>query len=154
VSGNARGVKQYNGDIVAAVNNGSNTVALYKREGNAFRFDRLVSTTSAPVSVDFGNDHLYVAGASTVDSFVLQHDHVEWRDGTALLELAGGGPPPAGSTAQVGVLGERRLLVTLKADPDPGTVDIVPLRGGAVSGAAPTAVPAPATSLTPFGFAV
>jgi hypothetical protein len=154
VSGNARGVKQYNGEIVAAVNNGSGTVAVYKREGNALRFDRLIATTSAPVSVDFGNDHMYVAGATTVDSFVVQHDHVEWRDGTAFLELAGGGLPPAGSTAQVGVLGERRLLVTLKTDPDPGTVDIVALRGGAISGAAPTAVSAPDGTLTPFGFAV
>src|SRR5581483_2734628 len=74
--------------------------------------------------------------------------------GTAFLELAGGGLPPDGSTAQVGVLNERRLLVTLKADPEPGTVAVVPLRGGAVSGAAPTAVSAPDGTLTPFGFAV
>ena len=62
--------------------------------------------------------------------------------------------PPNGSTAQVGVINERRLLVTLKTDPDPGTVDIVPLRDGAVTGAAPVAVSAPAGTLTPFGFAV
>src|SRR5258705_46800 len=127
VSGNARGVKQYNGDLVAAVNNGSNTVALFKRGGEGLRFHRLLTTTSAPVSVDFGNDHMYVAGATTVDSFVLHHDAVEWMDGTTGLELAGGGSPFNGSTAQVGVINERRLLVTLKTDPDPGTVDIVPL---------------------------
>ena len=53
-----------------------------------------MTTTSAPVSVDFGNDHLYVAGATTVDSFVLHRNNVEWMDGTASLELAGGGAPP------------------------------------------------------------
>ena len=154
VSGNARGVKQYNGELVAVVNNGSNTVALYKRHRDTLSFDRLVTTTSAPVSVDFGNDHMYVAGATTVDSFVLHGNNVGWLDGTTWLELAGGATPPIGSTAQVGVVNERHLLVTLKADPDPGTVDIVALREGAVTGARPTAVSAPAGSLTPFGFSV
>jgi hypothetical protein len=154
VAGNARGVKQYNGDLFAVVNNGSGTVAIFRREGDGLEFDKLVATTSAPVSVDFGNDHMYVAGAATVDSFVLHHNSVEWRDGTTGLELAGGGAPPNGSTAQVGVVNGRRLLVTLKADPDPGTVDIVPLEEGAVTGAAPTAVSAPDHTLTPFGFSV
>jgi hypothetical protein len=154
VGGNARGVKQYNGELFAAVNNGSNTVALYKRDGNGLRFDKLVTTSSAPVSVDFGNDHLYVAGATTVDSFVLHRNNVDWMDGTTWLELAGGGLPSNGSTAQVGVINERRLLVTLKTDPDPGTVDIVPLRDGAVTRAVPVAVSAPTGTLTPFGFSV
>jgi hypothetical protein len=154
VGGNARGVKQYNGELFAAINNGSNTVAIYRRDGNRLRFDKLVTTTSAPVSVDFGHDHLYVAGATTVDSFVVHGNTVEWMDGTTTLELAGGGAPPNGSTAQVGVINERRLLVTLKTDPDPGTVDIVPLHDGAVTGAVPTAVSAPAGTLTPFGFSV
>jgi hypothetical protein len=154
VGGNARGVRQYNGEIFAVVNNGTNTVAVYKREGNGLRFDKLVATTSAPVSVDFGNDHMYVAGATTVDSFVLHRNSVGWMDGTTWLELAGGGLPPNGSTAQVGVISEQRLLVTLKTDPDPGTVDIIPLHDGAVTGAAPTAVSAPAGTLTPFGFSV
>jgi hypothetical protein len=154
VGGNARGVKQYNGELFAAVNNGSNTVAIYKRDGNGLKFDKLVTTTSAPVSVDFGHGHLYVAGATTVDSFVLHRNNVEWMDGTTALELADGGAPPTGSTAQVGVINERRLLVTLKTDPDPGTVDIVPLHDGAVTGAAPVAVSAPEGTLTPFGFSV
>jgi hypothetical protein len=154
VGGNARGVKQYQGELFAVVNNGSNTVAIYRREGNRLKFDKLVTTTSAPVSVDFGNDHMYVAGAATVDSFVLHRDTVAWMDGSAGLELAGGGAPPAGSTAQVGVVSERRLLVTLKADPDPGTVDVVALHEGAITGAPPVAVSAPAGTLTPFGFSV
>jgi hypothetical protein len=152
--GNARGVKQYNGELFAAVNNGSNTVALYTRDGDGLKFDKLVTTTSAPVSVDFGNDHMYIAGATTADSFVLHGNSVEWRDGTALLELAGGGAPPSGSTAQVGVIDERHLLVSLKTDPVPGTVDVLQLEKGALTGAAPDAVSAPAGTLTPFGFAV
>ena len=152
--GNARGVRQYHGEIVAVVNNGSNTVAVYKRNGSALRFDQLVTTTSAPVSVDFANDHMYVAGATTVDSFVVHRNNVERLDGTASLELAAGGPPPNGSTAQVGAIDARRLLVTLKTDPDPGTVDIVRLRDGAITGAVPVAVSAPAGTLTPFGFSV
>jgi len=154
VSGNARGVKQHNGELFAAVNNGSNTVAIFKRDGDRLKFDKVVTTTSAPVSIDFGNDHLYVAGTTSVDSFVLHHDNVGVLDGTAWLELVGGGAPPNGSTAQVGVVNDKQLLVTLKTDPDPGTVDVVSLQNGTVTGATPTAVPAPAGTLTPFGFAV
>jgi hypothetical protein len=152
--GNARGVKEFDGTIVAVVNNGSNTVAIFSRVGDGLKFDKVVSTTSAPVSVDFGNDHMYVAGATTVDSFTLRERSVGFLDGTTELTLAGGGIPPAGSTAQVGVVGPKELLVTLKTDPDPGTVDVVRLDpGGRVASATPTAVGAPATSLTPFGFA-
>ena len=154
VGGNARGVRQYDGELVAAVNNGSDTVAVFRRDGDLLRFDKVVSTTSAPVSVDFGNDHMYVAGATTVDSFVLHGSTVEWLDGTSGLELVGGSAPPSGSTAQVGVINDTQLLVTLKTDPDPGTVDLVSLDGGRVTGAVPTTVSAPQGTLTPFGFAV
>jgi DNA-binding beta-propeller fold protein YncE len=152
--GNARGVKQLDGRLVAVVNNGSNSVTLFRRDADVLKFDKVVATTSAPVSVDFGNDHLYVAGETTVDSFVLHQTSVQWLDGTSDLALAGGGLPPAGSTAQVGVIDEKQLLVTLKADPDPGTVDIIALDRGRITGSAPTAVSAPAGTLTPFGFAV
>jgi hypothetical protein len=154
VGGNARGVKQFDDELVAVVNNGSGDVALFTRVGNRLRFDKSVRTSSAPVSIDFGNDHMYVAGATTVDSFAMHHDTVGALDGSVGLELATGGAPPVGSTAQVGVVSPRQLLVTLKADPDPGTVDVVSLDDGAVSGHPPTAVSGPANSLTPFGFAV
>jgi hypothetical protein len=152
VGGNARGIRQYDRTLVAVVNNGSNTVALFRRSGDTLKFDKLVTTTSAPVSVDFANDHLYVAGATTVDSFVLHERSVEWLDGTTNLALAGGGTPAAGSTAQVGAISSRQLLLTIKTDPDPGTVDIVALDQGSVTAAAPTAVSAPEGTLTPFGF--
>jgi len=154
VGGNARGVKQFEGDIVAAVNFGSNSVAIFKRQGDRLRFDRTVTTTSPPVSIDFGNDHMYVAGATTIDSFELHQGSVGWRDGSARLQLVAGGVPPAGSTAQVGVLDRKSVLVTLKTDPDPGTVDIVRLNSrGAVTDAV-TPVSAPEGTLTPFGFSV
>lgn len=155
-AGNARGVKQLNGLLLAAVNNGSNSVAIYTREGDSIVFEKTVTTTSAPVSVDFGNGHMYVAGATTVDSFELRGNRVGWMDGTTGLLASGGGAPSAGSTAQVGVLDGEHLLVTVKNDPTlAGTVDIVPLQnGGAISGAAPTAVAGPEASLTPFGFSV
>jgi hypothetical protein len=152
-SGNARGVRQLDGDLVAAVNFGSSSVTLFRRVADRLQYDGQVQTTSPPVSVDFGNGHMYVAGVSTVDSFVMHGHEVGRLDGTALLELAGGGTPAEGSTAQVGVFDDRHLLVTLKA-PDPGTVDVIPLRGGAVSDAPPLAVAAPDGSLTPFGFLV
>jgi hypothetical protein len=106
------------------------------------------------VSIDFGNGHMYVAGATTVDSFPIHGHLVQPMDGSTTLELAEGGAPPAGSTAQVGVVNSRRLLVTLKTDPTPGTVDVIELEDGAIAAAAPAAVAAPAGSLTPFGFSV
>jgi hypothetical protein len=151
--GNARGVKQDGGALVAVVNNGSNTVAIFRRAADTLKFEKLVTTSSAPVSVDFANDHLYVAGATTIDSFVVRERSVESLDGTATLALAGGGLPPAGSTGQVGAISSRELLVTLKNDPDPGTVDVVALDEGRVIGTAPTAVSAPEGTLAPFGFA-
>ena len=153
VGGNGRGVNQYNGRLFAAVNNGSGTVALFTRAGDRLVFEQLVSTTSPPVSIDFANGHMYVAGASSVDSFVIHENHVGALDGTTGLVLSGGGIPPNGSTAQVGATDTRTLLVTLKTDPVPGTVDVISLNGGAISGAA-TAVSAPSGTLTPFGFSV
>src|SRR5207244_4358110 len=153
VGGNARGVKQYNGRLFAAINNGSGNVALFTRAGDRLVFEQLVSTTSPPVSIDFANGHMYVAGASSVDSFVIHENHVGALDGTTGLVLSGGGIPPNGSTAQVGATDTRTLLVTLKTDPVPGTVDVISLNGGAISGAA-TAVSAPSGTLTPFGFSV
>jgi len=153
VGGNARGVRQLDGEVFAAVNNGSGTVAIFTRDGNGLRFQGTIATTSAPVSIDFGNDHMYVAGATTVDSFAMYQHSVAGLDGSATLQLFGGGLPPAGSTAQVGVVDGEHLLVTLKTDPLPGTVDVVTLDGGAVKGNVPAAVSAPDGTLTPFGFA-
>jgi len=153
VSGNARGVAQFAGRLFAAVNNGSGTVALFTRAGDHLVFEQLVVTTSAPVSVDFANNHMYVAGSTTVDSFIVHGSNVGAMDGTTGLVLVGGGLPPNGSTAQVGAADSQTLLVTLKTDPIPGTVDVIQLRQGAIFGTANT-VSAPSGTLTPFGFSV
>jgi hypothetical protein len=156
VGGNARGVRQIGGELVAAVNYGSSTVAVFRRDGDVLKFEQLLATSSGPVSVDFSNDHLYVAGTTTIESFALNGSgsHVGSRDGLAWLQLAGGDTPATGSTAQIGVVDRHHALVTLKTDPTPGTVDVVALDDdGAVSDASIQAVSAPAGTLTPFGFA-
>jgi len=153
VAGNARGVKQYDGQLLAAVNYKSGTVAIFKRVDDRLSLDQLVVTTSPPVSVDFSNDHLYVAGDTTVDSFEIHGHHVGRLDGTTHLALAGGGVVNPGATAQIGVVNPDSLLVTIKTDPIPGTVDVIHLRDGAVFGTA-DAVSAPSGTLTPFGFSV
>jgi hypothetical protein len=153
VSNNARGVAQFDGRLFAAVNNGSGTVALFKRAGDHLVFEQLVVTTSAPVSVEFANGHMYVAGSTSVDSFIVNGSHVGALDGTTNLALVGGGLPPNGSTAQVGAANSDTLLVTLKTDPIPGTIDVIQLRQGAIFGTA-DAVSAPIGTLAPFGFSV
>jgi hypothetical protein len=91
-SGNARGVRSDGGTLLAAVNNGSNNVATFEWSGtNSLDFERLITTTSAPVSIDFANNHMYVAGATSVDSFVMFGSSVGWLDGTTALTLLGTG---------------------------------------------------------------
>jgi hypothetical protein len=153
VADNAGGVEQYNGRLLAAVNNGSGTVAIFQRAGDHLVFEQLVVTTSAPVSVNFANGHMYVAGLTRVDSFVMNGNRVGYLDGTAALALAGGGLPDRGNTSQVAAADDHTLLVTLKTDPIPGTVDVITLTNGAIRGDA-NPVPAPAGTLAPFGFSV
>ena len=154
VGNNARGVQQYKGELFAAVNHGSNSVAVFRRSRTGLAFEQLLTTTSQPVSVDFAADHMYVAGVTTVDSFALDDGRVQGLDGTIGLLLADGSAPPSGSTGQVGVINDRQLIVTLKNDPAPGTIDVVALKNGRITGAIPTAVSAPDGTLAPFGFAV
>jgi len=153
VGGNAGGVEQYDGRLLAAVNNGSGTVAVFRRSGDRLVFEHLIVTTSSPVRVNFANGHMYVAGTTTVDSFTLNGGHIGFLDGTTALNLAGGGITDIGSTAQVAATNDHSLLITLKTDPIPGTVDVVALKNGAVYGNA-QAVSAPAGTLAPFGFSV
>jgi hypothetical protein len=95
---------------------------------------------SPPVSVAFGQDHLYILGTTFVESHrVMGHDVEPAADGSAPL-LVGDG-----SAAQVGVLADA-LLITEKSN----TIETVALRGGVVAGPA-TAVAIPAGSDTPLG---
>jgi hypothetical protein len=75
-SGNAGGIATQNG-FVAAVNFGSQTVAIFERRGNGFEFRQLVPAVSAPVSVAFGKTHLYVLGLTTVESHRIVNGEVD-----------------------------------------------------------------------------
>jgi hypothetical protein len=93
------------------------------------------------VSVAFGKDHLYVLGTTTVESHRIGGDGIESSaDGSVALLAADA------SAAQVGIVGDQ-LVVTEKS----GTIELVPLRAGAVDGT-PVSVTLPASSRdTPFG---
>ena len=69
----------------------------------------MVTTVANPVSVAFGENHLYVLGAEKVESHSISGDHVNGNaDGVATLLVADG------SAAQVGVL-TNQLVVTEKS---------------------------------------
>jgi hypothetical protein len=141
VSGNAGSVATNNG-TVAVANFGSQTVSLFSLADAGFELRQLVPTTSQPVSVAFGKDHLYILGTTTVESHQIGRDGVDAvADGVVGLIAADG------SAAQVGVVGDQ-LIVTEKS----GTVENVELRSGAVAGS-PSAVPTEGRN-SPFGFAI
>src|SRR5271166_2052473 len=66
-SGNAGGIEA-KGNLVAVVNFGSNSVSMFERWDQGFQVTQLVPTVSSPVSVAFGADHLYILGATKVES--------------------------------------------------------------------------------------
>ncbi|AYV81393.1 MAG: hypothetical protein Harvfovirus31_9 [Harvfovirus sp.] len=150
VSGSAFAIKQYDNKLFAAVNNGSNSVSLFKRKRNKLVFLQRVTTSSSPVSIDFGYNHMYVAGVTTVDSFSLCDFE---KDGTVQLILAQPGVPQVGNTSQISVA-KNELIVTIKTDPTPGTVDVISLcDDGSLSGEV-IAISAPPNTTAPFGFHV
>src|SRR5512145_3166156 len=138
-SANAGGIATSNG-TVAVVNFGSQTVSLFSRADGGFELRQTIPTSSQPVSVAFGKDHLYVLGTTTVESHRIGPDGVETAaDGTAGLLVSDG------SAAQVGVAGDE-LILTEKS----GAIERVQLREGAVFGT-PVAVALDGQSDTPFG---
>ena len=66
VSGNAGGIAASQ-DSVAVVNFGSQSVSIFDIVGSAVQLRQIVTTLSNPVSVAFGNDHLYVLGTLFVE---------------------------------------------------------------------------------------
>ncbi len=104
VGGNAGGVTTH-GDLVAAVNFGSKTVAVFSRAKQGLQFSQLVSSISSPVSVAFGHGHLYILGTTKVESHKVYGSHVDGNaDGVVTLLLADG------SAAQVGVLNTQVII--------------------------------------------
>ena len=67
-SGNAGGVA-VSGRIAAVVNFGSSNVTIFVRRGNAMEPTQVIKTSSQPVSVAFGHNHLVVLGLTTAESF-------------------------------------------------------------------------------------
>lgn len=141
VSGNAGGIAAQ-GNLVAVVNFGSQSVSIFRRAGKSFQMRQLVSTASGPVSVAFGGNHLYILGATKVESHRIEGSSVDSSpDGVVPLLVADG------SSAQVGVL-QNQLIITEKTK----TLETVNLQAdGSVSGLPTLVQNIPATVDTPFG---
>jgi len=145
VSGNAGGIAASR-DRVAVVNFGSSNVSIFQRDegGRGLRLERVIPTLGSPVSVAFGNDHLYVLTTTHVES----HRAGPWGvqpgvDGQAQL-LHGDA-----TAAQVGVL-KGELIFTEKSN----AIESVRLSGdGAVVGNAALVAAIPANVDAPFGLA-
>jgi hypothetical protein len=145
VSGNAGGIAASR-DRVAVVNFGSSNVSIFERDagGRRFRLERVIPTLGSPVSVAFGNDHLYVLTTTHVES----HRAGPWGvqpgvDGQAQL-LHGDA-----TAAQVGVI-KGELIFTEKSN----AIESVRLSGdGAVVGNATLVAAIPANVDAPFGLA-
>jgi len=140
-SGNAGGIET-KGNLVAAVNFGSQTVAIFERLGDGMHFTQLVPTVTSPLSVAFSRDHLYILGSTTVESHRrFGSDVSSSADGVVTLLKADG------SAAQVGVL-PTQLIITEKSNTIE-TVNLLP--GGAVNGIPMLVKDIPANVNTPFG---
>jgi len=134
-SGNAGGIAAYK-DLVAVVNFGSKTVSIFKHSRDSFVLKDTIPTSSSPLSVAFGHDHLYILGATTVESHQISDGWVSSSsDGEAALLHADG------TAAQVGVL-DHELILTEKSN----AIEAVPLgRDQAVAGEATLVSDIPAT---------
>ncbi len=140
-SGNAGGIEA-KGDLVAVVNFGSQTVSIFERRDDGFEMKQLVPTVANPVSVAFGTDHLYILGATQVESHRMYGSDVSSSpDGMVTLLKADA------SAAQVGVL-LGQLVITEKSN----TIETVALLpDGAVNGVPTLVSNIPSNVNTPFG---
>ena len=140
-SGNSGGIEAKS-NVIAVVNFGSQTVAMFERWDDGFHLKQLVHTASSPLSVAFGGDHLYILGATTVESHrMFGSDVCSSSDGEVTLLKADG------SAAQVGVL-PNQLIITEKSNTIE-TVNLLP--GGAVSGVPTLVKNIPSNVNAPFG---
>ena len=123
-TGNAGGVQTSNG-LVAVVNFGSRSVSIFQVGHDGLSLAQVVPTVANPVSVAFGENHLYVLGGTQVESHAIFGDFVNTNpDGLSILLVADG------SAAQVGVLTDQ-IIVSEKSNVIE-TFDL--LKDGAVSG--------------------
>jgi hypothetical protein len=140
-SGNSGGIAA-TASMVAVVNYGSQQVTIFGRHGNGFSVNQVVSTASAPLSVAFGLEHLYVLGTTKVESHRITGAHVAASpDGVVPLLLGDG------SAAQVGVL-PNQLIITEKSH----MIETVNLMDdGSVNGTATAVQNIPSNVNAPFG---
>jgi hypothetical protein len=136
--GNA-GILQFEGDLGAVANYGSNSVTRLARDGDAISVAGTVPLASgcvSPDSVAIGRDHLFVVGVNCAESHAWPSGAV---DGVVGLTDS--------SAAQIAV-GKSWSAVTLKS----GSVLQLPLtQGGSLSGGAATVTLPPNANNTPLG---
>jgi hypothetical protein len=124
--GNAGGVQTSNG-LVAAVNFGSNSVSIFQAGFSGLFLTQVIPTVVNPVSIAFSADHLYILGATLVESHPVFANFVETKgDGVATLLLHDG------SAAQVGVLTNPNQLIVSEKNNVIETFNLLP--NGAVGG--------------------
>ncbi|HEY3838498.1 MAG TPA: hypothetical protein VGL72_18085 [Bryobacteraceae bacterium] len=83
--GNAGGVA-VSGEMAAVVNFGSSNVTIFARRGDSMQAAQMITTSSKPVSVAFGHDHLFVLGQTAVQSFAMPGNMVSANaDGSVSL---------------------------------------------------------------------
>jgi hypothetical protein len=145
VGGNAGGIAQ-NRDRLAVVNFGSGNVSVFVKdaERGSLHLERVVASIANPVSVAFGDDHLYILTTTHVESHPIGHSGVAASpDGSAALLAADG------SAAQVGVV-TGQLIISEKSN----FIETVNVdRRGAVAGRATLVANIPANVNAPFGLA-
>lgn len=131
-------------NLVAVINHGSQNVSIFKQEGSSFKLSQVIPSNSKPVSVAFGGDHLYILGATTIESHLLNGESVAMDpDGVSKLFKADG------SAAQVGFL-NNQLIISEKSN----TIELVDLKNGVVtSNIKPVQLPPPPRNDTPVGLA-
>jgi hypothetical protein len=145
VSGNAGGIAVTDHRL-AVVNYGSGNVTIFARDADQrlFHVEQLLQTLANPVSLAFGEDHLYVLSTTHVESHAIGASGIEAvADGSAALRKADG------SAAQVGVL-DGQLILTEKSN----AIETVNLDWrGAIAGHAELVSNIPANVNAPFGLA-
>jgi len=143
VGGNAGGIAAAM-NRVAVVNFGSSNVSVFVRDGDSasFRLESMFTTLGNPVSVAFGEEHLYVLTTTNVESHPVQEGGVRANaDGSARLLHADG------TAAQVGAM-HGQLVITEKSN----AIETVDLDAdGAVRGPAVSVANVPGNVDTPFG---
>lgn len=128
--------------LLAVINYNSQSVSLFKQQQGAFKLIQVIPTISKPVSVTFGNNHLYILGTMTIESHALNGDIIGRQpDGSSTLLIADG------SAAQVGFL-LNQLIVSQRSD----MIAIVELNNGVVTkNIFPVQLPPPPGNNTPVG---